>query len=55
MRSELEAYKQQLEQSARSKVSQKDQVATEEVRNFAKDNPQITAELLRSWLKGDEQ
>ena len=55
MRSELEAYKHQLEDNARAKVNEKDQIAADEVRDFAKQNPQITAELLRSWLKGDGQ
>lgn len=51
---ELEEYKQKLEDAARSKGESKERVITDEVRNFAKENPEITASLLRSWLKESE-
>lgn len=51
---EVDQYKRQLEEAARAKVDTKDVAVTDEVRNFAKQNPEITANLLRSWLKEDE-
>lgn len=54
MEAEIAQYKQQLEETARAKVETKDNVIADEVRNFAKENPEITANLLRSWLKEDE-
>ncbi|MEG0035677.1 MAG: flagellar M-ring protein FliF C-terminal domain-containing protein, partial [Oscillospiraceae bacterium] len=48
---EIDKYKRSLEDMAKSNVDPKDQAIVDEVRNFAKTNPQITANLLRSWMK----
>ena len=54
MQEEIERYKKELEDAARAKTDPKDDAITDEVRDFAKENPEITATLLRSWLKEDE-
>lgn len=51
---EIAQYKRQLEDAARANSNPKDDAITDEVRGFAKENPEITANLLRSWLKEDE-
>ncbi|NLW66081.1 MAG: flagellar M-ring protein FliF [Clostridiales bacterium] len=48
---EIEKYKLSLEEIAKGKVNPKDEAILEEVRNFAKQNPQVTANLLRTWMK----
>lgn len=48
---EIDNYKLSLEEIAKGKVNPKDEAILEEVRNFAKENPQVTANLLRSWMK----
>ena len=55
MQKEIEEYKKQLGDAAKSGMSAKDDAIMGEVRSFARENPEITANLLRSWLKeGDE-
>jgi flagellar biosynthesis/type III secretory pathway M-ring protein FliF/YscJ len=54
MESEIERYKQELANAAKAAVNMKDDAITGEVRQFAKDNPEITANLLRNWLKETE-
>lgn len=49
---ELEARKRQIQDAAER--SKNDNAIAEEVREFAKANPQITANLLRTWLKEDD-
>lgn len=50
-REEIENYKHSLEAMAKGNIDPKDEAIMDEVRTFARDNPQITANLLRSWLK----
>lgn len=49
---EMEDHKRKLREAAES--STKGSAVTDEVRDFASMNPEITAALLRSWLKEDE-
>jgi len=49
--SEIETYKRSLEDMAKGNIDPKDEAIMTEVRNFAKENPQVTANLLKSWLK----
>lgn len=49
---ELEERKRQIQDAAQR--SKNDNAIAEEVREFAKQNPQITANLLRNWLKEEE-
>jgi PAS domain S-box-containing protein len=39
---------------AKSTINEKEDAITDEIRQFAKENPEITANLLRSWLKEGE-
>ncbi len=48
---EIENYKKTLEDIAKGKIDPKNEAIVEEVREFAKTNPQIAANLIRSWLK----
>lgn len=48
---EIERYKKSLEDMAKSKVDPKNEAIVDEVRDFAKTNPQIAANLIRTWLK----
>lgn len=50
---EIEEHKRMLQSEAMAGtgISQKESAITEEIRNFAKENPEITASLLRSMLK----
>lgn len=50
---DIEDKKRLLRETAEAKHSQ-DNAISDEVRDFAKDNPEITASLIRSWLKEDE-
>ncbi|NLV87298.1 MAG: hypothetical protein GX025_08805 [Clostridiales bacterium] len=50
---EIADYKRSLEDIAKAGVDPKNEAIVEEVRNFAKSDPQITANLLRTWLKED--
>ena len=54
MLDEIERYKQELADAALAAVNQKDDAITDEIRQFAKENPEITANLLRNWLKEGE-
>ncbi|MDL2327162.1 hypothetical protein LJC64_00670 [Ruminococcaceae bacterium OttesenSCG-928-A11] len=49
IQSEIEARKNELKNAALGE--QKENAITEEVREFARQNPEITANLLRNWLK----
>ena len=51
---EIEEYKKQLSAAAKVGENAKSDAIVEEIRDFAKGNPQITANLLRSWLKEGE-
>ncbi|MEG2074630.1 MAG: flagellar M-ring protein FliF C-terminal domain-containing protein, partial [Angelakisella sp.] len=50
---DIEDKKRLLRETAEAKNSQENAIANE-VRDFAKENPEITASLIRSWLKEDE-
>ncbi len=52
--SEMDAYKRQLKEAAEASKNTKESVMIEEVKDFAKNNPDITAQLLRTWLKGSD-
>lgn len=54
MEEELEAYRRQLEAAAKAGAESKDAVIVDEVRSFAKENPEIAASLIRNWLKEDD-
>ena len=51
---EIENYKKQLTAAAKSSNNAKEDAILNEVRDFAKENPEITAGLLRSWLRESE-
>jgi len=51
---EIEEYKRHLEALAKDGMNVKDEAVMKDVRHFAKDNPEITANLIRSWLKENE-
>lgn len=53
MQKDLEERKKQLKETAES--NSQEQAITDEVREFAKTNPEITANLLRAWLKEDAE
>ncbi len=48
---EIQKYKQELANAAAAKQDAKESAIVEEVREFANNNPEITANLLRSWMK----
>lgn len=50
---EFEEHRRQLQEAA--KISKMDDAITSEVREFAQTNPEITANLLRAWLKEEEE
>lgn len=50
---EIAAYKKELVAAAQANVNDKETAIADEVREFAKENPEITANLIRSWLKED--
>lgn len=52
--SEIDEYKRHLETLAKDGMNVKDEAVMKDVRHFAKDNPEITANLIRSWLKESE-
>jgi len=52
--SEIEEYKKHLESLAKEGMDVKDEAIMNDVRSFAKENPEITANLIRSWLKEGE-
>lgn len=51
VQSEIDFYKKQLEEKAKSGLDVKDEAVMRDVRDFAKENPEVTANLLASWLK----
>ena len=51
---EIEEHKRQLQNEALASANSKENAITEEIRNFAKENPEITAALLRSMLREDQ-
>lgn len=51
IQSEIDFYKKQLEDKAKSGLDVKDEAVMRDVRDFAKENPEVTANLLASWLK----
>ncbi|MEG2371151.1 MAG: flagellar M-ring protein FliF C-terminal domain-containing protein [Hydrogenoanaerobacterium sp.] len=53
MQKDLEERKRQLKENAES--NSQDNAITNEVREFAQNNPEITANLLRAWLKEDSE
>lgn len=54
MKNEIEDYKRSLEDMAKGNIDPKDEAIIKEVRSFAKSNPEVTANLLRSWLEEGE-
>lgn len=56
MEDEIESYKRQLADQAKANANsnKKDDAIVGEVKSFANENPEITANLLRSWLKDGE-
>ena len=48
---EIEEHKRQLQNEAMATAQTKENAITEEVRNFAKENPEIAAALLRSMMR----
>ena len=48
---EIENYKHNLENMAKGDIDPKNEAILEDVRTFAKENPQVTANLIRSWMK----
>ena len=51
---EIEQHKKELEEQAKRGIDVKDEAVMKDVRTFAHDNPQVTANLIRSWLKEGE-
>ncbi len=51
MEEEISQYKKQLSDAAKAATNPKEEAIVNEVRDFAKQNPEITANLLRAWLK----
>ena len=51
---EIEEHKRMLQNEALANSNQKENAITQEIRDFAKENPEITAALLRSMLKEEE-
>lgn len=54
MEEEIAQYKKQLSDAAKASTNPKEEAIVNEVREFAKENPEITANLLRAWLKDGE-
>ncbi len=52
--SEIDAYKKQLEDAAKANIDLKDEALVADIRDFAKENPEITANLLRTWMREEE-
>ena len=51
MEREIAQYKKELSDAAMAATNPKDEAIINEVKDFAKQNPEVTANLLRSWLK----
>ena len=54
MEREIAQYKKELSDAAMAATNPKDEAIINEVKDFAKQNPEVTANLLRSWLKEGE-
>ena len=54
MEQEIAQYKKELSDAAMAATNPKDEAIINEVKEFAKQNPEVTANLLRSWLKEGE-
>lgn len=54
LQAEIEDRKKQIAEAAQAESNPGDGAIVQEVRNFAKENPEITANLIRSWLKEDQ-
>lgn len=50
-KAEISDYKRSIEDMAKANLDPKNEAIVEEVRSFARTNPQITANLLRTWMK----
>lgn len=48
---EINDYKRSLEDMAKANLDPKNEAIVEEVKSFARANPQVTANLLRTWMK----
>lgn len=48
------AYRAQLKEAAQASINSKESIIVNEVKEFAAKNPDITAQLVRTWLKGEE-
>lgn len=53
LQAEIEERKKQIAEAAQAETNPSDGAIVDEIRTFAKDNPEITANLIRSWLKED--
>ena len=53
LQAEIEERKKQIAEAAQAETNPSDGAIVDEIRGFAKDNPEITANLIRSWLKED--
>ena len=51
---EIEEHKRMLQNEALANSNQVESAITQEIRDFAKENPEITASLLRSLLKEEQ-
>ncbi len=51
---EIDEYKKQLTDAAIAATDPKEEAILEEVREFAKGNPEVTANLLRAWLREED-
>ncbi len=54
LQAEIEERKRQIADAANADNDPSDNAIVQEIRNFAKENPEITASLIRSWLKEDQ-
>lgn len=54
LQAEVEERKRQLAEAAQQEINPGDGAIVQEVRTFAKNNPEITANLIRMWLKEDQ-
>lgn len=51
---EIEEHKRQLQSEAMASSDEKENAITQEVRDFVKENPEITAALIRSMLREEK-
>lgn len=54
LQDEIDAHKKAIAHSAFAANNTKESAITEEIKEFAKENPEIAASLIRSWLKEEE-